>query len=245
MRVPRIPATATLLLGPLPALAQETASTVGVWSVGLVIGALVLFVAAMAWLVATLAGRLLAEARATGAPAFIRLTELPCGVPDGTIRALISCFIIIFGFLLIGLQKPLGLASAEALTGFIGAVISFYFVTRSGEQSRQAASRADAAGPGEPVPAAAPGLAAAGSTALATAHGVLDAAALATDLAVQLAPGSELAQRAQAAAAGARQTLDTTITALHGGSAAAIAGAAEAANTAIRAAIARTIRRPR
>ena len=106
------------------------------WSVGLVIGTLVVFVAGMAWLLAILAGRLLAEARAGRRRRLGRLTELPCGVPDGTIRALISCFIIIFGFLLIGLQKPLGLASAEALTGFIGAVISFYFVTRSGETRR-------------------------------------------------------------------------------------------------------------
>ncbi|RYI98943.1 MAG: hypothetical protein EON47_18180, partial [Acetobacteraceae bacterium] len=185
------------------------------WSVGLVIGALVVFVAGMAWLLAILAGRLLAEARAGGAAALARLTELPCGVPDGTIRALISCFIIIFGFLLIGLQKPLGLASAEALTGFIGAVISFYFVTRSAETR-----------PGTAPPAASPdaGQAASGSTALAAARGVLDAAGVATGLAARLAPGSALAQRAEAATAGAREVLDATAAALHGGNAAAIAG---------------------
>ena len=143
MRVPWTPVAGHLATGhlatglifaPGPALAQEPGPMA--WSVGLVIGALVVFVAAMSWLLALLAGRLLAEARAIGAPALVRLTELPCGVPDGTIRALISCFIVIFGFLLIGLQKPLGLASAEALTGFIGAVISFYFVTRNGETRR-------------------------------------------------------------------------------------------------------------
>jgi hypothetical protein len=114
------------------------------WPIALVIGALVLFVAGMAVLLAGLARRLQAAAQGAGPAAFARLTELPCGVPDGTIRALISCFIVIFGFLLIGLQKPLGLASAEALTGFIGAVISFYFATRQTEQARAAAP---AAGP--------------------------------------------------------------------------------------------------
>ncbi len=181
----RTPTTILLLLGPLPVLAQDTAPG-AVWPVGLLIGALVLFVAGMAWLVAALARRLLAEARVAGAPAFLRLTELPCGVPDGTIRALISCFIIIFGFLLIGLQKPLGLASAEALTGFIGAVISFYFATRSGEQARHAAARAEA-GPPPPEPAATAAGSTAGSTALTTARGVLDAAAVATSLAARLA----------------------------------------------------------
>jgi hypothetical protein len=219
----RTPTTILLLLGPLPVLAQDTAPG-AVWPVGLLIGALVLFVAGMAWLVAALARRLLAEARVAGAPAFLRLTELPCGVPDGTIRALISCFIIIFGFLLIGLQKPLGLASAEALTGFIGAVISFYFATRSGEQARHAAARAETA---------------AGSTALATARGVLDAAAVATGLAARLAPGSDLARRAEAAAADARQVLDSAVAALQSGDPAAIAGAAGAAHAAVRDALGR------
>lgn len=222
MRVPRTPTAILLSLGPWPALAQDV--TPMAWSVGLVIGALVVFVAGMAWLLAILSGRLLAEARASGAPALARLTELPCGVPDGTIRALISCFIIIFGFLLIGLQKPLGLASAEALTGFIGAVISFYFVTRSGE-TRQGATQGTTA----PSPPDA-GQAASGSTALATARGVLDAAGVATALAARLAPGSALAQRAEAATAGAREVLEATTAALHGGNAAAIAGAAEAAS---------------
>lgn len=230
----RTPTTILLLLGPLPALAQEAVPG-AVWPVGLVIGALVLFVAGMAWLVAALARRLLAEARVAGAPAFLRLTELPCGVPDGTIRALISCFIIIFGFLLIGLQKPLGLASAEALTGFIGAVISFYFATRSGEQARHAAARAEAAPPPPPEPAAT----AAGSAALATARGVLDAAAVATGLAARLAPGSDLARRAEAAAADARQVLDSAVAALQSGDPAAIAGAADAAHAAVRDALGR------
>jgi hypothetical protein len=231
--MPRTPTTILLLLGPLPVLAQDT-TPVAVWPVGLVIGALVLFVAGMAWLVTALARRLLVEARTGGAAAFARLTELPCGVPDGTIRALISCFIIIFGFLLIGLQKPLGLASAEALTGFIGAVISFYFATRHGEQARQAAIRADT-----PPPPSEPANTAAGSNALANARGVLDAAAIATGLAARLAPGSDLARRAEAATAGARQALDSTVAALHSGDAAAIAGAVGAAHAAVQGALGR------
>ncbi|CAA9269251.1 MAG: hypothetical protein AVDCRST_MAG27-3002 [uncultured Craurococcus sp.] len=123
-----------------------TRPPVAAWSIALVIGALALFVAGMAWLLAALSRRLQAAAQQAGPTAFARLTELPCGVPDGTIRALISCFIVIFGFLLIGLQKPLGLASAEALTGFIGAVISFYFATRQTEQARAAADSGTAPG---------------------------------------------------------------------------------------------------
>ncbi|SDB71924.1 hypothetical protein [Belnapia rosea] len=137
-----------ILAEPFQGLAEAAPSPIAAWSILLVIGALVVFVAGTAWLLAALARRLLAEARAAGAPAFTRLTELPCGVPDGTIRALISCFIVIFGFLLIGLQRPLGLASAEALTGFIGAVISFYFATRQSEQSRQSAAPAALPEPG-------------------------------------------------------------------------------------------------
>ena len=149
------------------------------WSVALVVAALALFLAGMAWLLSGLARRLQDAARQAGPAAFARLTELPFGLPDGTIRALISCFIVIFGFLLIGLQRPLGLASAEALTGFIGAVISFYFATRQSEQARAAPPPAD------PGPAGA---------ALAAARGVLDAAATAA----QLAPGSEAVRRAAA-----------------------------------------------
>jgi hypothetical protein len=75
-----------------------------------------------------------------------RLMELPLGVPEGSIRALLSIFIIVLGFLLLALQGPLGLGSGEALTGFIGAVISFYFAARTGEQARQVAeTAADAA----------------------------------------------------------------------------------------------------
>ncbi len=92
------------------------------------------------------------QARASGAPEAerprmtSRLMDLPLGVPEGSIRALLSIFIVVLGFLLLALQRPLGLGSGEALTGFIGAVISFYFAARTGEQARQVAeSAADAA----------------------------------------------------------------------------------------------------
>ncbi|WP_439549023.1 hypothetical protein [Falsiroseomonas sp.] len=75
-----------------------------------------------------------------------RLMDLPLGVPEGSIRALLSIFIIVLGFLMLALKGPLGLDAGEAVTGFIGAVISFYFAARSGEQARQVAeTAADAA----------------------------------------------------------------------------------------------------
>lgn len=102
-------------------------------------GVLVVFLCG-AWL---LLRRLAAELQdqpsgtATASTLSGRLLDLPLGVPEGSVRALLSVFIIVFGFLLLALQGPLGLGAGEALTGFIGSVISFYFASRSGEQSRQ------------------------------------------------------------------------------------------------------------
>ena len=70
----------------------------------------------------------------------IPYTRLPLGLPDGSIRAIISLFIVIIGFLILAFQKALMLDSAEAISGFIGAIISFYFATRN-----EAANREDAA----------------------------------------------------------------------------------------------------
>jgi hypothetical protein len=67
-----------------------------------------------------------------------RWADLPLGAPDGSVRALLSMFIIVFGFYLLAFQKPLGMANGEALAGFIGAVISFYFVSRSNAEAREA-----------------------------------------------------------------------------------------------------------
>ncbi|MFC7689755.1 hypothetical protein ACFQY5_09130 [Paeniroseomonas aquatica] len=63
---------------------------------------------------------------------------------------------------------------------------------------------------------------------------MLDAASVAAGLAARLAPDFSLAQRAEAAATGARQVLDATAAALHAGDAAAIAGAVATADGAIR-----------
>ncbi|HEV7263944.1 MAG TPA: hypothetical protein VGN83_03370 [Falsiroseomonas sp.] len=66
-----------------------------------------------------------------------RFFDLPLGAPEGSVRALVSIFIIVFGFLLLALQGPLGLRATEAVTGFLGTVITFYFASRTTEQSRQ------------------------------------------------------------------------------------------------------------
>jgi hypothetical protein len=127
---------------------------------GIVLGAMLIFLVG-AWL---LLARL---ARGLGAAPDARLAHLPLGVPEGSVRALLSVFIIVFGFLLLAFAGPLGLGAGEALTGFIGAVISFYFASRAGErsaraaeeakeaaqQARSAAEAAAHAGPAAPPPA--------------------------------------------------------------------------------------------
>jgi hypothetical protein len=66
-----------------------------------------------------------------------RFLDLPLGAPEGSVRALVSVFIIVIGFVLLALQGPLGLTASEAITGFLGTVITFYFASRTTEQSRQ------------------------------------------------------------------------------------------------------------
>jgi hypothetical protein len=82
-----------------------------------------------------------AKAPPGGTPEATTLTgryfDLPLGVPEGSVRALLSVFIVVFGFVLLAFADALKLGSGEALTGFIGTVISFYFATRSTEQSRK------------------------------------------------------------------------------------------------------------
>jgi hypothetical protein len=80
------------------------------------------------------------------------LLQLPLGAPDGSVRALVSIFVIVFGMIVLVLQKPLGLANVEAISGFIGIVITFYFTARSNDQvqkatdaARDAANNANAA----------------------------------------------------------------------------------------------------
>jgi hypothetical protein len=71
------------------------------------------------------------------------LMQLPLGAPEGSVRALISLYMIVFGLLALVMQKRLGLTSAEAITGFLGAVIAFYFTARSNDVAQQAASSAE------------------------------------------------------------------------------------------------------
>ncbi|WP_313539884.1 hypothetical protein [Sphingomonas sp.] len=75
----------------------------------------------------------------------IPLSRLPLGLPDGSIRAIISLFIVIVGFLVLAFQKTLEVESATAIAGFVGAIISFYFATRNEAAATQAASQANAA----------------------------------------------------------------------------------------------------
>lgn len=145
-----IPLAIGMLGGPAPAIAQDAATgaapAIPVAALGVVL-VLMVFLAGSWVMLRRLAREMQALApQPGGAQLPGRLMDLPLGVPEGSIRALLSIFIIVLGFLLLALQGPLGLGSGEALTGFIGAVISFYFAARSGDQARQVAeSAADAA----------------------------------------------------------------------------------------------------
>ena len=74
-----------------------------------------------------------------------QLLQLPLGVPDGSIRALLSIFVIIFGLIVLVLQRRLGLDNVEAISGFVGIVITFYFTARSGDQVQKAVDAANQA----------------------------------------------------------------------------------------------------
>ncbi|MGG5810184.1 hypothetical protein [Falsiroseomonas sp. CW058] len=110
-----------------------------------VVGVMLVFLVGAWFLLRRLAAEMPAKLDAeggSGATLAGRLLDLPLGVPEGSIRALLSVFIIVFGFLMLAFAGPLGLRAGEALTGFIGAVISFYFASRSNERSAQTAEAA-------------------------------------------------------------------------------------------------------
>lgn len=67
-----------------------------------------------------------------------RYLELPFGVPEGTMRGYVSVLVIVLGLAVLVLQAPLGIESSEAVTGFVSAVIAFYFVTRQQQEVRGA-----------------------------------------------------------------------------------------------------------
>lgn len=73
------------------------------------------------------------------------LMQLPLGAPEGSVRALVSLFVIIFGFVVLATQRRLGLSNSEALSGFVGAVIAFYFASRGNDQLQKAAAVATGA----------------------------------------------------------------------------------------------------
>ncbi len=141
----RITAFPAALL-PLPAAAEAIVEGPGgqLAAGAIVIGVMLVFLFG-AWLLLRHLARDLAAVPGAAGGATARLLDLPLGVPEGSVRALLSVFIIVFGFLLLAFAGPLGLRAGEALTGFIGAVISFYFASRAGERSAGTAREAAAA----------------------------------------------------------------------------------------------------
>jgi hypothetical protein len=70
------------------------------------------------------------------------LMQLPLGAPEGSIRGLISFYVIVFGLLVLIFQNQLGLQNVEVIAGFIGIVITFYFTARTTDQAAKVASSA-------------------------------------------------------------------------------------------------------
>ncbi len=70
------------------------------------------------------------------------LMQLPLGAPEGSIRGLISFYVIVFGLLVLIFQNQLGLQNVEVVAGFIGIVITFYFTARNADQANKAVSTA-------------------------------------------------------------------------------------------------------
>ncbi len=75
----------------------------------------------------------------------VYLMGLPLGAPEGSIRALMSIFVIVFGLSALILKDRLNIGNVEAITGFVGMVITFYFTARSGEQTQKAVDAANQA----------------------------------------------------------------------------------------------------
>lgn len=70
------------------------------------------------------------------------LMQLPLGAPEGSIRALLSMYVVIFGLLVLVMQRRLGLQSVDAIAGFVGIVITFYFTARTNDQAQKAVGAA-------------------------------------------------------------------------------------------------------
>jgi hypothetical protein len=70
------------------------------------------------------------------------LMQLPLGAPEGSVRALVSMYVIVFGFLVLVMQNQLGLTNVDAIAGFVGIVITFYFTSRTNDQANKAVNSA-------------------------------------------------------------------------------------------------------
>jgi hypothetical protein len=70
------------------------------------------------------------------------LMQLPLGAPEGSVRALVSMYVIVFGFLVLVMQNQLGLSNVDAIAGFVGIVITFYFTSRTNDQATKAVNSA-------------------------------------------------------------------------------------------------------
>jgi len=88
---------------------------------------------------------LIAHGQNAGSEGWKTYMNLPLGVPEGSVRALASLFVIIFGLVVLVLQKQIGIGNVEAISGFVGIVITFYFTSRSGTETQKVADAAQAA----------------------------------------------------------------------------------------------------
>jgi len=169
-------------------------------------GLLLLFLIGSYWMLRCLADRPRTGAAesedTTGKPLLTRWFDMPLGAPEGTVRALLSIFIVVFGFLLLAFQDRLGIGNGEALAGFIGAVISFYFVTRTTEQTHQVAQTAQ-----ETLRRAGEAVSKAGEAA-STAREAADTARTVTAGEVQSAPAMRQGAAAGGRLAEAREALE-------------------------------------
>ncbi|WP_372622458.1 hypothetical protein [Falsiroseomonas sp.] len=167
----------------------------------LMIGVLVAFMVGSYFLIRHLATQAAATGQKPGeASSFSgRYFDLPLGAPEGSVRALVSIFIITFGFLLLALQNELGLTSGEAVAGFLGTVITFYFSSRNAEQSRQIVEGAREAVERATTAAQNAGTAASNASAAATDAGSAARSAAGTAVVVAGTAGTTPEQQARLA----------------------------------------------
>jgi hypothetical protein len=149
-----------LTLVPGTARAAETGGdTVLVYAV--CAGFLVLLVTVLAGLRAlqrTFGGPLVDFAREAGAPpspaqrieALKLLHASPAGLPEGTVRAVLSFILVTGGVLVLMFQKKLGLDGAGDFAGILGTVIGFYFGARGGDGPTRGRPPAEPAVPVQP-----------------------------------------------------------------------------------------------